>query len=338
MAVNVKISVFCFYFGLSSLLSATSSYEEDLENYLLHSKDHSLVKPFNVPGFWDIFGNVIITPEYVRLTSDLQGRSGGIFNTIPVKANHWEVHLHFKIHGSGSKFFGDGMAFWYLNEPLKPGSVFGASDYFSGFALIIDTYFNSQKNHQKQRHKHPMIALMPNNGSLSYSHDKDGFGVPGILSYCQAEVRQVRHETYLAIRYENEELRVMTNIDGDQEWKHCVSLKRLHLPKMGYFGLSASTGDLSDNHDVIFLKVYELDTESLPENRHSVPMIPNGPSIEKLFLGFHMEMMQKELILQVERLIKLQMNKLGVKEVRETPTCYLVLFKDKLLYKHERFV
>ncbi len=32
------------------------------------------------------------------------------------------------------------------------------------------------------------------------------------------------------------------------------------------------------------------------------------------------------------------MNKLGVKEVRETPTCYLVLFKDKLLYKHERFV
>lgn len=58
-------------------------------------------------------------------------------------------------------------------------------------------------------------------------------------------------------------------------------------------------------------------------------------SIEKLFLGFHMEMMQKELILQVERLIKLQMNKLGVKEVRETPTCYLVLFKDKLLYKHE---
>lgn len=47
MAVNVKIFVFCFYFGLSSLLSATSSYEEDLENYLLHSKDHSLVKPFN---------------------------------------------------------------------------------------------------------------------------------------------------------------------------------------------------------------------------------------------------------------------------------------------------
>lgn len=153
--------------------------------------------------------------------------------------------------------------------------MFGAADYFSGIAVMIDTYKN-HKEHQKQKHSHPLVAVMVNNGSISYKHDRDG--VPAIVGWCEAKVRQVAYETHLSIRYENEELHIKTDISGDRQWKHCARLRRLHLPRSGYFGLSASTGDLSDNHDVLSLKVYELDTESPDENRPSVPVVSyEGP-------------------------------------------------------------
>ena len=37
----------------------------------------------------------------------------------------------------------------------------------------------------------------------------------------------------------------------------------VHLPTGYYFGFSSSTGDLSDNHDLISVKFFELDTEEV---------------------------------------------------------------------------
>jgi mannose-binding lectin 2 len=34
---------------------------------------------------------------------------------------NWEVHLQFKVHGSGKNLFGDGMAFWYTSERMQMG-------------------------------------------------------------------------------------------------------------------------------------------------------------------------------------------------------------------------
>ena len=36
----------------------------------------------------------------------------------------------------------------------------------------------------------------------------------------------------------------------------------VRLPTGYYFGMSATTGDLSDNHDIIAVKLYELDDSS----------------------------------------------------------------------------
>ena len=55
-------------------------------------------------------------------------------------------------------------------------------------------------------------------------------------------------------------------------------------------------------------------------------------SIEKLFLGDHLEYVCRQAINLVERLMKIHM----VKIVRETPTCFVILYKNRLLYKHER--
>jgi hypothetical protein len=41
----------------------------------------------------------------------------------------------------------------------------------------------------------------------------------------------------------------------DQPWEECFIVRQVKLPKGYHFGLSAATGDLADNHDMISFKV-----------------------------------------------------------------------------------
>lgn len=53
---------------------------------------------------------------------------------------------------------------------------------------------------------------------------------------------------------------VSTDIDNKQQFKNCFSVSGVKLP-VGYFlGVSAATGDLTDNHDIISLKMFDLST------------------------------------------------------------------------------
>lgn len=97
---------------------------------------------------------------------------------------------------------------------------------------------------------------MVNNGSLTYDHDKDGTLTQ--LAGCEAKFRNVNHDTYLSIRYENDVLTVSTDIENKGQWKQCFSAAGVKLPTGYYFGASAETGDLSDNHDVFSFKFYEI--------------------------------------------------------------------------------
>ncbi|XP_044293492.1 VIP36-like protein isoform X5 [Varanus komodoensis] len=67
--------------------------------------------------------------------------------------------------------------------------------------------------------------------------------------------------------YPNEEKQqeVLLDIDGKNEWRDCVDIPGVHLPRGYYFGVSSVTGDLSDNHDIISLKLYQLTVERMPE-------------------------------------------------------------------------
>ena len=33
----------------------------------------------------------------------------------------WEIHIHFKVHGQNSRFYGDGFAFWYAKDKSVEG-------------------------------------------------------------------------------------------------------------------------------------------------------------------------------------------------------------------------
>ena len=99
---------------------------------------------------------------------------------------------------------------------------------------------------------------MVNNGTLHYDHDRDGTHTQ--LAGCEAKFRNLDHETYIAIRYENDKLSVSIDIDNKSGWKPCFTVDGVKLPTGYFFGMSATTGDLSDSHDIISVKFYELDS------------------------------------------------------------------------------
>jgi mannose-binding lectin 2 len=188
---------------------------------------------------------------------------------------NWEIQLQFKVHGKGKDLFGDGLVFWYTRDRMQPGPVFGSKDYFLGLAIIIDTYSNHNGPHN---HGHPYISAMVNNGSLHYDHDRDGTHTQ--LAGCEAKIRNSQYDTWISIRYERDVLTVMTDINGKNAWDSCLRVEGVILPTNYFIGLSAATGDLSDNHDVIAVKTYELE---LPDNQASEPrdnVLPAAQSYE----------------------------------------------------------
>lgn len=68
---------------------------------------------------------------------------------------------------------------------------------------------------------------------------------------------------------------VLTDVDNKGSWKECLNMDGIRLPTGYYIGVSATTGDLSDNHDIIGVRLYQLDTENdeklIEERRNILP-------------------------------------------------------------------
>ncbi|XP_075063443.1 VIP36-like protein isoform X2 [Mixophyes fleayi] len=236
---------------------------DQTEEYL--KREHSLSKPYQGVGsstssIWDLMGNVLVTPQYIRLTPDMQSKQGAVWNRMPCYLRDWELQVHFKIHGQGKKNLnGDGLAIWFTKDRMQPGPVFGSKDSFVGLGVFVDTYPNEEKQHERI---FPYVSAMVSNGSLAYDHSRDGR--PTELGGCTAMVRNLNHDTFLVIRYVKRRLTIMIDIDGKQEWRDCLDVPGVRLPRGYYFGTSAVTGELTDNHDIISLKLYQISVERSP--------------------------------------------------------------------------
>lgn len=60
---------------------------------------------------------------------------------------------------------------------------------------------------------------------------------------------------------------VSTDIENKAAWKPCLSVQGVRLPTGYYFGMTAATGDLLDHHDIMSVRLFELD---LPDDVSTV--------------------------------------------------------------------
>ncbi|TSL28183.1 VIP36-like protein [Bagarius yarrelli] len=289
-----------------------------MEEFL--KREYSLSKPYQAIGssgssHWELMGDAMVTTDQVRLTPDMQSKQGAVWSRIPCHLKDWELQVHFKVHGQGKKNLnGDGLAVWYTKERMQKGNapihttvrvqcpnngppfpadiftgpVFGNTDFFTGLGVFIDTYPNEEKFIEAQKKRYtprtqrifPYILAMVGNGTIGYDHERDGR--PTELGGCNAMVRNLKHDTFIFIRYVRRRLTVMIDIDGQHEWRDCLDIPGVKLPQGYYFGATAITGDLSDNHDIISLKLYQLTVlrSKLEEDDDEEVTVPSVDNIE----------------------------------------------------------
>lgn len=253
-----------------------------MEEFL--KREYSLVKPYRGLGFssssqWDLMGTAMVTPDHVRLTPDLQSRQGAVWSRIPLLLQDWELRVQFKIHGQGKKNLnGDGLAIWLTRDRMKNGPVFGNMNHFCGLGIFVDTYPNDDKTHDRT---FPYISVMLGNGTLSYDHDRDGRSTE--LGGCTVMARNSVYDNFFLVRYSKNRLTLMVDIDGKQEWRECADITGVRLPTGYFLGASSATGDLSDNHDIISMKLYELTVERTPQEveEGEVVAIPRVDNMEQ---------------------------------------------------------
>ena len=196
--------------------------------------------------------------------------------------------MKFRIHGQGKKFYGDGLALWFIQRPYNiEGKLHGIDPDFIGFGVIIDTFRNAEHGNS-----HRDVSVVWNNGTRSleaitkYTISSPSTSVANaeedseFSSYnnrygCEAKVRYhndradftVTNSSKVKVVYEDDPIPTITvHVDqrGDGKWA-TPSCIQMTIPALAPFkgwisqahiGVSASTGQLADNHDVISVHTY----------------------------------------------------------------------------------
>ena len=105
------------------------------------------------------------------------------------------------------------------------------------------------------QHGHPWVTAILNDGTKVYDHDEDGKA--HTEGGCQSFFRNLEFPTYVRISYYKELKTIKVDVDTkeDDGFSDCFTVHNVDLPSGYFFGATASTGDLADNHDIISMKV-----------------------------------------------------------------------------------
>lgn len=71
-----------------------------------------------------------------------------------------------------------------------------------------------------------------------------------------------------------------TDIENKAAWKECLKVMGVRLPTGYYFGITATTGDLSDNHDILSIRLFELDVPEDVSNEDRSNISPSASFFE----------------------------------------------------------
>ncbi|KAK8805394.1 hypothetical protein WA158_002050 [Blastocystis sp. Blastoise] len=251
-----------FKFAVCCILFATAVYAQEkiVANSLIppHEKYDSQGNRFI--DNWMVGGDSMIKEYFVRLTPDRQSKMGYAWNKSPLNEDEWVVNLKFRISGQGQSLFGDGFAFFYTqNSYHQDGKMFGTTDTFKGFSVVFDTFKNTEF---AQFHRDIGLYVNRDGKQGVFNEDKPHPGCFSQYRYCEkrqdfsADNAAVARIAYNA---KTGTLRVLIDEHNTGSFKECINEHiemELGWNKNAYIGLSSTTGQLADNHDILSLVTY----------------------------------------------------------------------------------
>ncbi|GAB6031904.1 hypothetical protein CHUAL_010298 [Chamberlinius hualienensis] len=228
----------CFAYG--QVPHKRFEYKYSFKGPYLAQKDGS------VP-FWTYGGSAIANEDMVRITPSLRSKKGFIWTKNTTTFDWWEVEMVFRVTGRG-RIGADGLAFWFTSQPGEEGPVFGSSDRWLGLGVFFDSFDNDNK------HNNPYIMAVINDGQMSYDHQNDGINQQ--LAGCLRDYRNKPFPVRAKIEYYRNSLTLLFHngmTDSEQDYEICFRAENVFLPNRGHFGISAATGGLADDHDILKL-------------------------------------------------------------------------------------
>ncbi|EFC41479.1 lectin [Naegleria gruberi] len=233
-----------------------SSGDNDSSNDKVVMEKHTFRPPFLFGGqqsvpHWEYGGSSIATESYIRVVPNIKSRTGYLWNLEPVHMKSWQVEFDIHIHNNHNPG-ADGMAFWYAKEPFKTGTLMGYTDSFEGLGILFDTYDNNMDGDNPA-----VIAISGNGQHVNYDVDHDFKA--NQLDRCRADIRNPSAgKTSVRVTYQNSMLGVYLDTANSGSFVKCFELNNIHLKEGFYFGLTAATGGLADNHDALNFITYDL--------------------------------------------------------------------------------
>lgn len=100
---------------------------------------------------------------------------------------------------------------------------------------------------------------MVNDGTKVYDHQTDGSNQQ--LAGCLRDFRNKPFPVRAKIEYYRNVLTILFhagNSNNDDDYEMCMRVENVFLPQFGHFGISAATGGLADDHDVLKFLVSSL--------------------------------------------------------------------------------
>ncbi|NXX34872.1 LMAN1 protein, partial [Nicator chloris] len=220
--------------------------------YKYSFKGPHLVQADGTVPFWVHTGNAIPSADQIRITTSLKSQKGSVWTKNKSIFEYWEVEVTFRVTGRG-RIGADGLAIWFTEEQGLEGPVFGAADKWNGVGIFFDSFDNDGKKNN------PGVIVVGNNGNLLYDHQNDGS--TQALASCQRDFRNKPYPVRVKITYYQRTLTVLINngfTPDKEDYEFCAKVEDMVLPSQGYFGISAATGGLADDHDVLSFLTFQL--------------------------------------------------------------------------------
>ncbi|KAL5019807.1 hypothetical protein ScPMuIL_002699 [Solemya velum] len=236
---------FLFYFTFAELPKTRFEYKFSFKGPHLVQKDRSI-------PFWEYGGDAIASDENIRITPSLRSKRGWVWTKNIAHAEHWSIEVVVRISGRG-RVGADGMAIWFTEARGDDGTVFGGKDQWKGLGVFLDSFDNDGQ------HNNPYLMAMVNDGTKSYDHQSDGLTQQA--GGCLRDFRNKPFPVRIKVEYYNKVLTVFFNnglTNDNNAFELCLRSENVELPKTGYFGVSAATGGLADDQDVLAFLTHSL--------------------------------------------------------------------------------
>ncbi|XP_025083131.1 protein ERGIC-53-like isoform X1 [Pomacea canaliculata] len=245
------LCILCMYGALAELPKARFEYKLSFKGPHLVQRDNSI-------PFWEYSGDALAGDEGIRITPSLRSKKGSVWSKNPLVSQNWLLEVAVRVTGRG-RIGADGMAIWFTSQKGTEGSVFGSSDQWNGLGVFLDSFDNDNQ------HNNPYIMAVVNDGTMSFDHNSlESFGSDGSsqqLGGCLRDFRNKPFPVRVRIEYYKQALTVMVNnglSNKPDDFELCMRAVNVILPPSGYLGVSAATGGLADDHDVLYFITHTL--------------------------------------------------------------------------------